>query len=106
MADSNVEQEEIQEKTEIWKQVIITAGVVIVAVIGAWQAITIVKLNDKPATAAPPAAIPTDAAPTFSGFAPPTFDSRMRTRSPPAVTNTMLRTVWLFNPTSDGQPGE
>jgi hypothetical protein len=45
----------VQEKTEIWKQIIITAGVVIVALIGSWQAIAIVRLNNQPPTSAPTA---------------------------------------------------
>ncbi len=45
----------IQERTEIWKQVIITVGVVVVALIGSWQAIAIVRLNNQPPTPAPSA---------------------------------------------------
>jgi hypothetical protein len=48
----------IQEKTEIWKQIIITAGVVIVAMIGSWQAIALVRLNNQPPTPAPSAIPP------------------------------------------------
>ena len=48
----------IQEKTEIWKQVIITVGVVIVALIGAWQAVAIVQFNNKSASPAPTAIPP------------------------------------------------
>jgi hypothetical protein len=45
----------------------------------------------------------TDAAPTRSGRAPKAFVNRTRTRSPPAVKNATLRTVWLFKPLSAGQ---
>ena len=54
---------QVQERTEIWKQVIITIGVVVVALIGSWQAIAIVQLNNKPPSPAP-SAIPVAATST------------------------------------------
>src|SRR3954454_553501 len=48
-------------------------------------------------------AMATDAAPTRRGREPKAFVNRTRTRSPPAVRKTMLRTVWLFRPLSAGQ---
>jgi len=43
------------------------------------------------------------AAPTRSGFVPNALVIRTRTRSPPAVTLTTLRTVWSSRPLSAGQ---
>src|SRR5437763_3027674 len=72
-----------------------------------------IKIDDRPAkrsgrpdrgtVAAPVPAMATDAAPTRNGRAPKALVSRTRTRSPPVVRNTMLRTVWLFTPLSAGQ---
>jgi hypothetical protein len=62
------------ESAEIWKQIIITVGVVIVALIGSWQAIAIVRLNNQPPTPAP-SAIPA---------------ASTNTPIPPAATNTEL----------------
>src|SRR3954454_9732080 len=59
--------------------------------------------SDPTTVAAPAPASATDAAPTDSGLVPKAFVSRTRTRSPPALRNTMLRTVWLFRPLSAGQ---
>src|SRR5437868_10856965 len=53
--------------------------------------------------AAPTPAIATDAEPTCRGWEPKVLVSRTRTRSPPAVRNTTLRTVWLSRPLSAGQ---
>jgi hypothetical protein len=77
-----------EEKTEIWKQIIITAGVVIVALIGSWQAIAIVQLNNRPPTPAP-SAIPVAATDTSL---------------PVAATNSILPTVPIAGSTPTQPP--
>ena len=52
---SKPDEAKIEQRTEIWKQIIITIGVVIVALIGSWQAIAIVQLNNRTPTPAPTA---------------------------------------------------
>ncbi len=56
-------------------------------------------------TAAPEPATATVTWPISSGIVPNTFVSTSRTESPPALVNTMLRTVWLLKPVAARVPG-
>src|ERR1035438_721939 len=59
------------------------------------------------AARAPEARTATDACPTFMASVPNAFVSRIRTRAPPALRNTTLRTVWSVRPAPAGhvEPG-